>query len=36
MDELTSREPDPKEALLAKETAGMLEAAVTAMPATFC
>jgi RNA polymerase sigma-70 factor, ECF subfamily len=35
MDTLRSEAPDPEQALLAKETAGFLEAAVTALPAAF-
>jgi RNA polymerase sigma-70 factor (ECF subfamily) len=35
MDTLRSNAPDPEQALLAKETAGLLEAAVTALPETF-
>jgi len=35
MDTLRSNAPDPEQALLANETAGLLEAAVTALPETF-
>jgi RNA polymerase sigma-70 factor (ECF subfamily) len=35
MGTLRSNAPDPEQALLAKETAGLLEAAVTALPETF-
>ena len=35
MDTLRSNAADPEQALLAKETAGLLEAAVTALPETF-